>query len=202
MRREKLQQIQDGEKTKRQSTEESSVVTEIQPSNAQCAMLGNGGSVVQNIAPDDKAQDKKELQEMTQIGSNAATILKNVGLKNITIAPIPQKNCHGDVTDGRLTRRIVAIFVGDVDAYQDSSTRTVRVHRERDGNVSPGDESHDDAEDPQVPDGDPADGDGAGRRWARRAGQHGGGWPASITKPHLRGRVAPLPRAHAAVLLT
>ncbi|KAJ8719992.1 hypothetical protein PYW07_012035 [Mythimna separata] len=89
MRREKLQQIQDGEKTKRASSEDS-VVTEIQPSNAQCAMLGNGGSVVQNIAPDDK-QDKKELPEMTQIGTNAATILKNVGLKNITIAPIPQK---------------------------------------------------------------------------------------------------------------
>ena len=91
MRREKLQQIQDGEKTKRTSTEENTVVTEIQPSNAQCAMLGNGGSVVQNIVPDEKSQDKKELPEMTQIGTNAANILKNVGLKNITIAPIPQK---------------------------------------------------------------------------------------------------------------
>ncbi|CAH0686463.1 unnamed protein product [Spodoptera exigua] len=91
MRREKLQQIQDGEKTKRQSTEENSVVTDIQPSNAQCAMLGNGGTVVQNVAADDKAQDKKEAADMAQIGTNAATILKNVGLKNITIAPIPQK---------------------------------------------------------------------------------------------------------------
>lgn len=91
MRREKLQQIQDGEKTKRQSTEESSVVTDIQPSNAQCAMLGNGGTVVQNIAPDEKSQDKKDVPELGQIGSNAATILKNVGLKNITIAPIPPK---------------------------------------------------------------------------------------------------------------
>lgn len=91
MRREKLQQIQEGEKTKRQPTDENTVVTEIQPSNAQCAMLGNGGSVVQNITPDDKSQDKKELQDMTQISSNAATILKNVGLKNITIAAIPQK---------------------------------------------------------------------------------------------------------------
>ncbi|KAH9635440.1 hypothetical protein HF086_006377 [Spodoptera exigua] len=88
---EKLQQIQDGEKTKRQSTEENSVVTDIQPSNAQCAMLGNGGTVVQNVAADDKAQDKKEAADMAQIGTNAATILKNVGLKNITIAPIPQK---------------------------------------------------------------------------------------------------------------
>ncbi|XP_075977230.1 enhanced adult sensory threshold isoform X2 [Anticarsia gemmatalis] len=83
MRREKLQQLQDGEKTKRQSTDETTVVTEIQPST----MLGNGGTVVQNISP----EDKKEAAELGQIGTNAATILKNVGLKNITIAPIPPK---------------------------------------------------------------------------------------------------------------
>ncbi|XP_059044970.1 uncharacterized protein LOC131840786 [Achroia grisella] len=88
MRREKLQQLQDSEsKTKRQSTEETSVVTEIQPS----AILGNGGTVVQNIT-EEKSQDKpKDMPELSQLSTNAATILKNVGLKNITIAPIPPK---------------------------------------------------------------------------------------------------------------
>lgn len=105
MRREKLQQIQDGEKTKRQSTEENSVVTDIQPSNAQCAMLGNGGTVVQNVAPDDKAHDKKDA-DIAQIGTNAATILKNVGLKNITIAPIPQKTAT--VTSGTAAPAVVS----------------------------------------------------------------------------------------------
>ncbi|XP_026741857.1 uncharacterized protein LOC113503913 isoform X2 [Trichoplusia ni] len=87
MRREKLQQLQDGDKAKRPADE--AAASDIQPSNAQCAMLGNGGSVVQNVAADDK--DKKEVPELGPIGSNAATILKNVGLKNITIAPIPAK---------------------------------------------------------------------------------------------------------------
>lgn len=86
MRREKLQQLQDGEKSKRQSTEETTVVTEIQPST----LLGNGGTVVQNLSAEEK-QDKKDVPELGQIGANAATILKNVGLKNITIAAIPQK---------------------------------------------------------------------------------------------------------------
>lgn len=86
MRREKLQQLQDGEKTKRQSTDDNTVVTEIQPST----MLGNGGTVVQNITSEEK-QEKKDVPELSQIGTNAATILKNVGLKNITIAPIPPK---------------------------------------------------------------------------------------------------------------
>lgn len=77
MRREKLQQLQDGEK-KRPSLDDSAVVTELQPST----MLGNGGSMTQ-ITCEDKKDDYS--------GSNAATILKNVGLKNITIAPIPAK---------------------------------------------------------------------------------------------------------------
>ncbi|XP_068630991.1 uncharacterized protein east isoform X2 [Battus philenor] len=82
MRREKLQQLHDGEtKTKK---EETTVVTEVQTST----MLGNGGTVVQNIPAEEV--EKKDVQEL-QIGSNAATILKNVGLKNITIAPIPPK---------------------------------------------------------------------------------------------------------------
>ncbi|RVE48186.1 hypothetical protein evm_007140 [Chilo suppressalis] len=87
MRREKLQQLQDGEaKTKRPSTEDTTVVTEIQPST----MLGNGGTVLQNIPAEDK--DKiRDMPELGQIGTNAANILKNVGLKNITIAPIPPK---------------------------------------------------------------------------------------------------------------
>ncbi|XP_028037163.1 uncharacterized protein LOC114248202 isoform X3 [Bombyx mandarina] len=81
MRREKLQQLQDGER-KRSSIEETTLVTEIQPSQ----MLGNGGTLLQNISGEDK--DKKD--ETPQIG-NAASILKNVGLKNITIAPINSK---------------------------------------------------------------------------------------------------------------
>lgn len=83
MRREKLQQLQDGEKAKK--SEDTSVVTEIQPS----ATHGNGGTVVQNLQPE--KEDKKELPELKQISNNAATILKNVGLKNITIAAIPNK---------------------------------------------------------------------------------------------------------------
>ncbi|XP_037293296.1 uncharacterized protein LOC115445810 isoform X2 [Manduca sexta] len=83
MRREKLQQLREGDK-KRNSTEETTVVTEIQPST----MLGNGGTVVQNIV--EERQEKKEVPELGQIG-NAATILKNACLKNITIAPIPPK---------------------------------------------------------------------------------------------------------------
>ncbi|KAM3958757.1 LOW QUALITY PROTEIN: enhanced adult sensory threshold [Aphomia sociella] len=87
MRREKLQQLQDSEsKTKRQSVEETTVVTEIQPST----VLGNGGIVVQNIT-EDKTQDKPKESELGQLSANAANILKNVGLKNITIAPIPPK---------------------------------------------------------------------------------------------------------------
>lgn len=85
IRRERQQRLQEKEaKNKRPSTEETTVVTEIQTS----AMLGNGGTVVQNITTD--KEDKKEFSEL-QIGTNAATILKNVGLKNITIAPIPPK---------------------------------------------------------------------------------------------------------------
>ncbi|CAH0755305.1 unnamed protein product [Diatraea saccharalis] len=101
MRREKLQQLQDGEaKTKRPSTDETTVVTEIQPST----MLGNGGTVVQNITAEDK--DKaKDMPELGQIGTNAATILKNVGLKNITIAPIPPKTAT--VTSQTLTSPVV-----------------------------------------------------------------------------------------------
>lgn len=83
MRREKLQQLQDGEKTKK--SEDTTVVTEIQPSTTH----GNGGAVLQNIQPE--KDDKKELPELKQISTNAATILKNVGLKNITIAPILNK---------------------------------------------------------------------------------------------------------------
>lgn len=84
MRREKLQQLQDTDK-KRHSIDENTVVTEIQPST----MLGNGGTLVQNITAEEKPSEKRD-QEMVQIG-NAVTILKNVGLKNITIAPIPAK---------------------------------------------------------------------------------------------------------------
>lgn len=76
MRREKLQQIQDGEKKRPSLDEGSAVVTELQPST----MLGNGGTVTQI------SDEKKE-----EFTSNAATMLKNVGLKNITIAPIPAK---------------------------------------------------------------------------------------------------------------
>ncbi|XP_049874977.1 uncharacterized protein LOC126373059 isoform X2 [Pectinophora gossypiella] len=86
MRREKLQQLQDGDKNKKSEDKETTVVTEIQPST----MLGNGGTVMQNI-PQEKESEKKEMPELTQISSNAANILKNVGLKNITIAPITPK---------------------------------------------------------------------------------------------------------------
>lgn len=79
MRREKLQQLQDGEK-KRPSLEENHIVTELQPST----MLGNGGTMTQ-------VNNDERKEEMTQIGTNAVNILKNVGLKNITIAPIPAK---------------------------------------------------------------------------------------------------------------
>lgn len=86
MRREKLQQLgHDDPRPKRLSTDTETLVTEVQTS----AMLGNGGTVLQNV-PTDKESEKKEL-ELAQIGSNAATILKNVGLKNITIAPITPK---------------------------------------------------------------------------------------------------------------
>ncbi|XP_028175519.1 uncharacterized protein LOC114363862 isoform X1 [Ostrinia furnacalis] len=82
MRREKLQQLQDGRR------DNEPVVTEIQPST----LLGNGGTLVQNIPQDDKTPDKADPEIIVQpIGSNAANILKNVGLKNITIAPIPPK---------------------------------------------------------------------------------------------------------------
>ncbi|KAJ0176298.1 hypothetical protein K1T71_008472 [Dendrolimus kikuchii] len=101
MRREKLQQLQDGEK-KRPSTEETTVVTEIQPST----MLGNGGTVLQNITPEEKHQEKKEVPELSQIGANAATILKNVGLKNITIAPIPSKTAT--ITSQTVTMPVIS----------------------------------------------------------------------------------------------
>ncbi|CAH0625243.1 unnamed protein product [Chrysodeixis includens] len=80
MRREKLQQLQDGERAKRP---DDASAGDIQPAPAQCALLGNGGSVVQH--PPDERKDE------AQPGASAATILKNVGLKNITIAPIPAK---------------------------------------------------------------------------------------------------------------
>ncbi|KPI90969.1 hypothetical protein RR46_14473 [Papilio xuthus] len=80
MRREKLQQLQDGDcKPKKEDT---TIVTEVQTSS----MLGNGGTVMQNIPSE---EEKKESD--LQISANAANILKNVGLKNITIAPIPPK---------------------------------------------------------------------------------------------------------------
>lgn len=101
MRREKLQQLQDCEK-KRPSTDETTLVTEIQPST----MLGNGGTLVQNIQPEEKQQEKRELPELSQIGANAATILKNVGLKNITIAPIPPKTAT--ITSQTVTAPIVS----------------------------------------------------------------------------------------------
>lgn len=82
MRREKLQQLHDTEK-KRPSIEENHIVTELQPST----MLGNGGTVTQ-VSSDEKTEKS---QEISQIGTNAVNILKNVGLKNITIAPIPAK---------------------------------------------------------------------------------------------------------------
>lgn len=86
MRREKLQQLQEGEaKTKPSTTEqENTIVTEIQPSTK----LGNGGTVRQTV---EKESEKSDLGDLSQLGINAANILKNVGLKNITIAPIPPK---------------------------------------------------------------------------------------------------------------
>ncbi|XP_050685714.1 uncharacterized protein LOC126980169 isoform X2 [Leptidea sinapis] len=82
IRKERQQRLLDKE-AKTKPTEENTVITEIQTST----MLGNGGTVMQNITPDNSVLNDTELQ----IGSNAATILKNVGLKNITIAPIPAK---------------------------------------------------------------------------------------------------------------
>lgn len=80
MRREKLQQLQEVEcKPKKEDT---TVITEVQTSS----MLGNGGTVLQNIP----AEEEKKESDL-QISTNAANILKNVGLKNITIAPIPPK---------------------------------------------------------------------------------------------------------------
>lgn len=80
IRKERQQRLQE-KKTSRPNSEETTVVTEVQTS----AMLGNGGTVVQNITTD---KDEKSPDVLT---TNAATILKNVGLKNITIAPIPPK---------------------------------------------------------------------------------------------------------------
>ncbi|XP_045484704.1 uncharacterized protein LOC110991640 isoform X1 [Pieris rapae] len=80
IRKERQQRLHEKKSTK-PSTEETSVVTEVQTS----AMLGNGGTVVQNITTE--KDDKSD----AQLTTNAATILKNVGLKNITIAPIPPK---------------------------------------------------------------------------------------------------------------
>ncbi|CAH0726783.1 unnamed protein product, partial [Brenthis ino] len=85
IRRERQQRLQENKETKNLNIsfpEETTVITEVQTSS----MLGNGGTVLQNISTD----DKKDLSDLN-IGSNAATILKNVGLKNITIAPIPSK---------------------------------------------------------------------------------------------------------------
>ncbi|GBP53278.1 hypothetical protein EVAR_44279_1 [Eumeta japonica] len=85
MRREKLQQLHDGDSKRRDDT---TLITEIQPS----AMLGNGGTLKQTIPSTDKFElEKSKDLDLGQIGTNAATILKNVGLKNITIAPIPAK---------------------------------------------------------------------------------------------------------------
>lgn len=86
IRRERQQRLQEKEaKSKRPSVDETTVVTEILPST----ILGNGGTVVQNF-PAEKDLDQRDVPEL-QISTNAATILKNVGLKNITIAPIPPK---------------------------------------------------------------------------------------------------------------
>ncbi|XP_041981308.1 uncharacterized protein LOC121734764 isoform X2 [Aricia agestis] len=74
--------FEDKEAKTRKSTDDNTVVTEILSS----PMLGNGGTLVQNITPE---AEKKETE--LQMTSNAATILKNVGLKNITIAPITPK---------------------------------------------------------------------------------------------------------------
>ncbi|CAH2090083.1 unnamed protein product [Euphydryas editha] len=86
IRRERQQRLQEKEaKSKRPSIDETTVVTEIQPTTT----FGNGATVVQTFSIE-KDSDKKDLPEL-QISTNAATILKNVGLKNITIAPIPPK---------------------------------------------------------------------------------------------------------------
>lgn len=77
MRREKLQQLREGDKVKK--VEPESLITEIQPS----ALLGNGGSVKLTIEKPDT--------EITAVGTAAASMLKSVGLKNITIAPVPAK---------------------------------------------------------------------------------------------------------------
>ncbi|CAH2041718.1 unnamed protein product, partial [Iphiclides podalirius] len=79
MRREKLQQLHEGEGGARRQGE--ALVSEVQT----CTMLGNGGTVLQTLPPAEAAAPD------LQIGANAATILKSVGLKNITIAPIPAK---------------------------------------------------------------------------------------------------------------
>ncbi|KAL4715755.1 hypothetical protein ACJJTC_006334 [Scirpophaga incertulas] len=71
MRREKMQQLQDCDPKVTDCdpkvTESDPKITDIPPST----LLGSGGSLVQN--------------------TDAASILKNVGLKNITIAPVPAK---------------------------------------------------------------------------------------------------------------
>lgn len=85
IRRERQKKLQEREAKTRTPSSEETIVTEIQPS----ALLGNGGTLMQNVQAD-KESDKKDMPEV-QIGANAATILKNVGLKNITIAPIPAK---------------------------------------------------------------------------------------------------------------
>ncbi|CAK1542902.1 unnamed protein product [Leptosia nina] len=82
IRKERQQRLQEKESKAKKPNEETTVVTEVQTS----ALLGNGGTVVQNLST-----DKEDKLTELQIGSNAATILKNVGLKNITIAPIPPK---------------------------------------------------------------------------------------------------------------
>lgn len=71
-----MQQLREGDKAKK--VEPESLITEIQPS----ALLGNGGSVKLTIEKPDT--------EIT-VGTAAATMLKSVGLKNITIAPVPAK---------------------------------------------------------------------------------------------------------------
>ncbi|XP_039757112.1 uncharacterized protein LOC120631549 isoform X1 [Pararge aegeria] len=85
IRRERQKRLQEKEAKTRMPSSDETIVTELQPST----LLGNGGTVLQNITSD-REGDKKNMPEL-QIGANAATILKNVGLKNITIAPIPSK---------------------------------------------------------------------------------------------------------------
>ncbi|OWR50819.1 hypothetical protein KGM_210002 [Danaus plexippus plexippus] len=82
IRRDRQQRLQEKEAKARKSPEDKTVITEIQTS----ALLGNGGTVLQNIAADKDKKDPPELQV-----ANAATILKSVGLRNITIAPITPK---------------------------------------------------------------------------------------------------------------